>query len=90
MPDRCTVLRFRVGDIAGMAADPALNKLLEDGWTMLTNIVVQDGGEPEIHIVMQPPCDASHDFAHLRKIHYACIALLAIQVVLLAYVVVAL
>ena len=56
MGDRCKVYDLDIADLDKAADDPALNALLEKGWTVLASVALAEGqASPLIRLVMRPP-----------------------------------
>ena len=53
--DRLTVHFVSLDDPKRSVQDPALASLLEDGWTIVSHVVVERTGVPEIAFVLAPP-----------------------------------
>lgn len=56
MHEKCTIVRFPVEDLDKMASDPGFNTLVRDGWTIVSNLVVENAQrQPVLVITLAPP-----------------------------------
>ena len=78
MAEKCALQTIRLQKLEDDVSSAALAALVSDGWEPIGSVVIDDGDQPILHMIMKPPKREKND--------WVVVALLLVAVTELAFI----
>ena len=62
MGEKCTIQTIRLAKLEEDTNSAALASLVADGWEPIGSVVIDDGSQPTLHMILKPPRREKNDW----------------------------
>jgi hypothetical protein len=88
MVEKCAIQTIRLSKLEEDTSSPALAALVTDGWEPIGSVVIDDGTQPMLHMILKPPRNLENEYQKANQFLLRLIVfLLSVAIAELSFIV---